>query len=119
MAKVIYKINPNTDTVIILKNPLIQFAVWNYPDVEELNTKEPAPPKEALYEEAPYKELLTKEFPTKEPAPYKEFPAKESPAEEPAPYKELPAEEPPTKEPIIKESVIKPNALEDSYYKEI
>jgi len=34
MAKVIHQIDPNADTVIILKNPLVHFAVWNDHDVE-------------------------------------------------------------------------------------
>jgi len=117
--KVIYKIDPNMDTVIILKNPLVYFAVWNYPDVEELDAEELTPYEEPPVEEpapveelAPYGELPAEEPLAEGPATYEEPPAEEPSAEEPS------AEEPSAEEPVVEESVVEPNVLEVSSHEE-
>ena len=107
------------DTVIILKNPLVYFTIWNYPNVKELDAKELTPYKEPPVKEpapikelAPYRELPTKEPLIKGPATYKEPPAKEPSAKEPS------AEEPSAEEPVVEESVVEPNVLEVSSHEE-
>lgn len=46
MVKVIHQIDPNADTVITLKNPLVHFVVWNDHGVEELDATESVPAEE-------------------------------------------------------------------------
>lgn len=43
MVKTVHKIDPNPDTVIILKNSLSDFAVWDLPDVANLGDITPTP----------------------------------------------------------------------------
>ncbi|OAL48842.1 hypothetical protein IQ07DRAFT_588915 [Pyrenochaeta sp. DS3sAY3a] len=43
MSQTIYRIDPNADTVIVLTNPLVEFAVWN-PQEAEVNIEEPDEP---------------------------------------------------------------------------
>lgn len=72
MAKVIHKIDPNADTIIILKNPLVHFAVWDQPDIEEIDAEEPVPTSEPNIEETVTKET-TAEVPS-----FEEIAAEES-----------------------------------------
>ena len=53
MPKVIHRIDPKADTVIVLKHPLVHFTAWNYPNIEESDVKEIAPCEET----APYDEV--------------------------------------------------------------
>lgn len=110
MAKVIHKIDPNADTVIILKNPLVHFAVWNYPDVEEPDAEEPARDSEPNIEEPTMAELPTEEGPAEEPA--------EEPAGTEFSTQEPSVEDPAAEETALEEPVVEPNTSEVSTHEE-
>ena len=101
MAKVIRKVDPNADTVIILKNSLIHFTVWNHLDAEQ-DAEEPAPDPEPNIEELTVAE------------PSSEEPLAEEPADTESSAEETAAEETVVQEPVVEMSVAEPNASEVS-----
>jgi len=93
MSKVIYKIDPDADTIIVLKNPLGHFTIWNPPDIEELDSGRLIAPEDSCCEDPDPEGLGSFEW--------------------------LFAEQPPAEEILVEKTIIDPNEVENASPPEI